>query len=67
LAPLGPRSIDVKRRRRFGPGWQRFAALTSNVPFGAVLAGRNSIRLAELGWWRVALGTALYVAFLILH
>jgi hypothetical protein len=29
--------------------------------------GASAIHLAELGWWRVALGTAPYVAFLIRH
>jgi len=67
LALIGPLSIDAKRRQRFGTGWDRFAALTSNVPFGAVLAGRNSIRVGELGWWRVALGAGLYVGFLVIH
>jgi len=67
LALIGPLFIDAKRRERFGTGWHRFASLTSNVPFGAILGGRNSIRLAELGWWRVGLGVTLYVVFLTMH
>jgi uncharacterized membrane protein len=67
LALIGPRSIDAKRRQRLGTEWHRFAALTSNVPFGAVLAGRNAIHLGEIGWWRLAVGAALYVVFLMLH
>ena len=30
---VGPLLIDAKRRRAFGPKWERFVAVTSNVPF----------------------------------
>ena len=33
LAVGGPFSIDRKRKKAFGDAWNRFAALTSNVPF----------------------------------
>ncbi len=65
LALLGPRSIDAKRARKHGEAWTRFAAKTSNLPFAAIAGGRNRIVVSELGWWRVALGVALYVAFLV--
>ena len=52
LALIGPLLIDAKRRRAFGPKWQRFAAVTSNVPFAAILSGRNTLRLDEIGAWR---------------
>lgn len=67
LAVLGPLSIDAKRRRRHGDDWARFAAVTSNVPFAAILAGRNQLSLGELGVWRIALGAALYGVFLAIH
>jgi uncharacterized membrane protein len=67
LALVGPLSIDAKRRRAFGERWNRFAAMTSNVPFAAIAQGRNTFRLAELGWWRIALGVALYVILLLSH
>jgi uncharacterized membrane protein len=59
LAVLGPRSIDAKRRRRFGSDWQRFLALTSTVPFVAIAQRRNRFAVGELGWWRIALGVVL--------
>ena len=67
LALAGPFSIDAKRRRKYGESWDAFAAVTSNVPFAAIAAGRNRLVLGELGWWRIALGLGLYAAFLMLH
>lgn len=67
LAVIGPSSIDAKRRRAFGTRWERFAARTSIVPFAAIAAGRNQLRLGEIGAWRLALATVVYVALLLLH
>jgi uncharacterized membrane protein len=60
LAVFGTSSIDAKRKRALGPQWDAFAAKTSNVPFGAILSGRQTLSLGEIGWWRPAL--ALVVA-----
>jgi uncharacterized membrane protein len=67
LALIGPRSIDAKRQRAFGGKWGRFAAVTSNVPFAAIIEGRNVLRLDELGMWRIGVGFALYVVLLLSH
>jgi uncharacterized membrane protein len=67
LALFGPPSIDAKRKRAHGERWDRFAAVTSNLPFAAIASGRNHLALSELGLWRVALGAVLYAAFLMLH
>lgn len=67
LAILGPPSIDAKRRRKHGESWDDFAAATSNVPFTAILAGRNRLVLGELVTWRIGLGVVLYAAFLLSH
>ena len=64
LALVGPPLIDAKRRRAFGAQWQRFAATTSSLPFAAILAGRNALRLDEIGAWRVALALAVYALLL---
>ena len=52
LALLGTRSIDAKRKRMLGGRWTAFAAQTSNPPFAAILAGRQSFAHAhrEIGW-----------------
>jgi uncharacterized membrane protein len=67
LALAGPASIDGKRKQAFGEAWDRFAAVTSNVPFMAIVEGRNSLKVAELGWWRVVLAVVLYGFFLHMH
>lgn len=67
LAIEGPFSIDKKRERRLGEEWKRFADSTSSVPFLAISQGRNTLELAEIGWWRVAIGLVLYAVFLGAH
>ena len=48
LALLGPRAIDAKRAAQHGEKWQRYLAVTSNLPFAAILQGRNRLALSEL-------------------
>ena len=67
LALFGTVSIDAKRKRALGDKWTGFAAQTSNVPFAAILAGRQSLKLGEIGWWRIALAVAIYAALLFGH
>lgn len=67
LALAGSVLIDAKLARRLGPAWDRYAARTSNIPFAAILAGRQSFVWREIGWWRPAVALLLYVAFLHLH
>lgn len=50
VSVLGTRSIDRKCRQRNPEGWAPFAAATSNIPFGAILAGRNRLKPLELAW-----------------
>ena len=67
VAALGTVLIDARKRTSLGEDWQRFAALTSNIPFGAIAAGRNQLVAGEIGW-RVLVVTAIaYVALLALH
>jgi uncharacterized membrane protein len=67
LALVGPRSIDAKRRRAFGERWERFVGVTSNVPFAAIAQGRNTLRVAELGWTRIAVAVVVYGLILVSH
>lgn len=67
LGVYGTVSIDAKRRRALGPAWDAFASQTSNVPFGAILAGRQTFSLSEIGWWRIALALAIWAALLFGH
>ena len=59
--------IDRKLAARRGADWQRFADASSNLPFAAILAGRQRLVLAEIGWWRIALALVIYVALLAAH
>ena len=67
LAIAGPFSIDRKRKKAFGDSWNRFAGLTSNLPFMAIIEGRNSLRMSEIGWWPAALAVVFYGLFLYFH
>ena len=67
LAIGGPFSIDRKRKKASGDAWNRFAAVTSNVPFRAIIEGRNSLKIGELGWWPALLALVVYGVILYLH
>jgi uncharacterized membrane protein len=68
LAFGGTRALDIKKRHSWSAeDWQRFAAVTSNVPFAAIFTSRNDLRLAEIGWWRIMLAGVLYIVLILLH
>ncbi|TWA84615.1 putative membrane protein [Azospirillum brasilense] len=67
LALGGSVLIDAKLARRLGAEWDRYAARTSNLPFAAILAGRQSLVWKEIGWWRPAVTLLLYGGLLHLH
>ena len=69
LAVAGTASIDAKRRRAYGERWEQFARQTSNVPFAAIFARRNSLGLAlrEIGIVRPLLAIAVFAALFLLH
>lgn len=68
LALDGTRRLDARKQRTWpAEDWQRFAAVTSNIPFAAVFTSRNEIRLAEIGWWRLMLAGLLYIVLVLLH
>jgi uncharacterized membrane protein len=67
LALIGPPMIDSRRRRAFGDKWERFAAVTSSVPFGAIVAGRNTVRVDEIGAWRIVAAITAWAAMLMAH
>jgi uncharacterized membrane protein len=53
LALIGTVSIDAKRRRALGDKWTAFAAKTSNIPFAAIVGGRQKLNIGEIGWARL--------------
>jgi uncharacterized membrane protein len=62
----GAYDIDRKRRRSNPAEFTRFESTTSNVPFAALVTGRNRLVLREL-WLPLGLGLALALAALALH
>ncbi len=67
LSVLGTFSIDAKRKRKLGTDWDTFAAKTSNIPFGAILGGRNSFKAGEYFDWRFLVAIMLFAAALFAH
>ena len=67
LALFGTSSIDAKRRRALGATYDAFVAQTSNVPFAAIIAGRQKLSLGEIGWWRIALAVGVWAALTFGH
>ena len=67
LALFGTVSIDAKRKRALGATWDSFAAKTSNIPLGAVFAGKQKLSLAEIGWWRLVLAVVIWAGLALAH
>ena len=55
------------RKRVLGAKWDPFAVITSNVPFLAVVQGRQRLSLGEIGWWRIALAVVIWAALVWAH
>jgi len=67
LSLLGTASIDAKRQRKLGEQWSAFAQRTSNLPFAAIAAGRNSFQAREYFDWRFLVALALFLVVLFAH
>jgi uncharacterized membrane protein len=67
LALLGTRAIDAKCRRKRGSEWQAIAYQTSNLPFAAILAGRNRFVASEYFDWRFTVAVVEIAGFLFFH
>lgn len=67
LSVAGSVSLDHKKAGEIGERWRAFAATTSVMPFGAIAAGRNALRLGEIGWWRIGLALAIYAILIAAH
>ena len=67
LAISGTILIDVRKNRTLGVEWQRFASVTSNFPFAAIIQGRNQFRFDEIGWNKALIGLGAYLVLVFLH
>ncbi len=64
-AALGTALID--RKKKPYPGWAKFEAATSSIPFAAVAQGRNRIVWREIGLLGPLLGLGLFAVVFALH
>lgn len=67
LAVGGTYSIDAKRAREQGANWAAYAQATSNIPFAAILAGRQKLVLSELATWRQGVALVLFAGIALVH
>lgn len=67
LALFGTFSIDAKRKRKMGASWDGFAARTSNIPFAAAFAGRNTLNISESFGWRFWTALIVFLALVFAH
>jgi uncharacterized membrane protein len=67
LGIAGASILDAKKARQHGKAWNAFAARTSNIPFLAIIQGRQRLVLREIGLWRIALGVGVSLGTLALH
>jgi len=67
LAVFGTYSIDAKRARTTGADWAAFVKTTSNIPFAAIIAGRNSLKVGELVSYRLVVALAVFLVVLFAH
>src|SRR5215471_5929272 len=59
--------IDRKKQLALGSDWSRLAALTSNLPFAALVAGRARLLWRDVSVLRIIAGLLLYVVLYRAH
>ncbi len=64
---VGLPSADAKAARRDPAAAAALQGVTSRLPFGAILAGRNRLVLAEIGWLAPLVGLVGWAVALHLH
>jgi uncharacterized membrane protein len=62
LGLAGTVVLGGRKSRRYAIEWARFASLGSNVPFAAIVGGRQRFAPGEIGWWRLVLAAVLFGA-----
>ncbi|MGE0667928.1 MAG: NnrU family protein [Sphingomonadales bacterium] len=67
VALVGMPNIDLKRQKRDPEGWAKFVAKTSRTPFLAIAQGRNTLKLGEIGWGKIAAGVVVFGLILYFH
>ena len=66
VSGVGMWLMDRKKAAALGEDWARFAAQTSVIPLGAIVAGRNRLAFGEI-WIPGVAGLALWIVLLWAH
>jgi len=67
LAILGTVMIDARRKKHLPERWSAIESETSNIPFAAILAGKNYFPWRELGWRRPLAALFIWAAAIEYH
>ncbi len=67
LSAGGMWHIDTRREYQYGADWGPVMLTTSAVPFVALIEKRTTMDWAGIGWWRVLLSVAVYLALIAAH
>jgi len=67
IVTAGVGTLAMDARKRANPDWPRFAAVTSHIPFQAILEKRNRLVWREIGWIRPLIGLAAFFVVLSFH
>ena len=67
LALGGMAHIEMRRSQALGPSWGPIQLTTSVIPFAAILSGRTQMDWAGIGWWRLLLSIAVFLALFVMH
>jgi uncharacterized membrane protein len=67
LGILGGLHQDTRKIRELGQSYREFMALTSFVPFGALIAGRTRLARADIPWAAIGAGIVLTAIIVALH
>ena len=62
ISGFGMVLIDRRKQEVFGEAWAAFRDATSLLPFAAVASGRQSLRIADIGWPAPLLAAIVFVA-----
>ena len=64
LGIIGSFVLDAKKARQHVEAWRAFAAATSNVPFLAIIRGRQHLSVGEIGPGRITSGLGVFLVTL---
>ena len=67
VSGVGTLLLDGKRARSEGDKWTAFVEKTSNLPFLAILSGRNQFKPGEIGWISILVGLLIYALMFLFH